>query len=70
MKKKGQAKNKESEKNKKEEKKQEGKWECVKENGEGFLITIEAKPNAKNTKVTEINPEFIGVSIAAPPREG
>ena len=31
---------------------------------------ISAKPNAKNTKITEINEEYIGVSIAAPPREG
>lgn len=31
---------------------------------------ILAKPNAKNTKVTEVNEEFIGVSIAAAPREG
>ena len=34
------------------------------------MIIVEAKPNAKNTKVTEINPEFVGISIAAPPREG
>lgn len=30
-------------------------WESVQKKGAGYLLTIEAKPNSKNTKVTEIN---------------
>ena len=37
---------------------------------EGFRIVIEAKPNSKTSKIMEINEEYVGVAIAAPPKEG
>lgn len=37
---------------------------------EGFRVVIAAKPNSKESKVMEINDEYIGVAIAAPPKEG
>jgi uncharacterized protein YggU (UPF0235/DUF167 family) len=33
-------------------------------------LIIGAKPNSKESRVTEINDEYIGVNIAAPPKEG
>lgn len=38
--------------------------------GEGCKIVIEAKPNSKSSRIVEINEEFVGVAIAAPPKEG
>lgn len=39
-------------------------------NAAGLALVIAAKPNSKESKVTEINDEYIGVAIAAPPKEG
>lgn len=36
----------------------------------GLALIIAAKPNSKESKVLEINDEYIGVAIAAPPKEG
>lgn len=36
----------------------------------GCMLTIGAKPNSKHSKIMEINDEYIGVAIAAPPRQG
>jgi len=33
-------------------------------------ISVQAKPNAKTSAITETNNEYIGVAIAAPPRDG
>ena len=44
--------------------------ESIKKCTQGIMITIGGKPNAKISKVTEINNQYIGVSIAAQPREG
>jgi uncharacterized protein (TIGR00251 family) len=39
-------------------------------NAAGLALVIAAKPNSKESKITEINDEYIGVAIAAPPKEG
>ena len=36
----------------------------------GFRLVIGAKPNSKQSKIMEINDEYIGVAIGAPPKEG
>lgn len=39
-------------------------------NAAGLALVICAKPNSKESKITEINDEYIGMAIAAPPKEG
>lgn len=34
------------------------------------LINVQAKPNARQNSITDINDEYIGICVAAPPREG
>lgn len=36
----------------------------------GFALIISAKPNSKQSKIVEINEEYIGVAVAAPAKEG
>ncbi|EDO37463.1 predicted protein, partial [Nematostella vectensis] len=39
--------------------------------GDGsILVKIHAKPGAKQNRITELSPDFVGVQIAAQPKEG
>ncbi|CAD5210582.1 unnamed protein product [Bursaphelenchus okinawaensis] len=35
-----------------------------------ILLRVHAKPGAKQTLITDLSPEAIGVALAAPPRDG
>jgi uncharacterized protein (TIGR00251 family) len=61
---------KREEKAKKEEPQKEYVPKSIMPCAEGFRVVIGAKPNSKESKVMEINDEYIGVAIAAPPKEG
>ncbi|OMJ68247.1 hypothetical protein SteCoe_34360 [Stentor coeruleus] len=43
---------------------------CITKRGNTITIPVQAKPNARQSQVTEINSEYVGVSIAAPPQDG
>ena len=43
---------------------------CITKRGNLVLIPVQAKPNSRISKVTEINSEYVGISIAAPPHDG
>ena len=41
---------------------------CLIPSKEGTRLIIAAKPNSKKNKIVEINEEYLGVAIAAPPK--
>jgi uncharacterized protein (TIGR00251 family) len=43
---------------------------CIHRRGNFIVIPVQAKPNARNSQVTDVNSEFIGIQIAAPPHDG
>lgn len=43
---------------------------CISRRGNLVIIPVQAKPNGRTSQITEINSEWIGVSIAAPPHDG
>ncbi|CAG9331549.1 unnamed protein product [Blepharisma stoltei] len=38
--------------------------------GNSIFLSVQAKPNARQSTITDINDQYIGVCVAAPPREG
>ena len=38
---------------------------CITKRGNLVLIPVQAKPNSRISKVTEINSEYVGISIAS-----
>lgn len=43
---------------------------CIMLAAQGVRLVIEGKPNSKESKIMEINEEYMGVAIAAPAKEG
>lgn len=43
---------------------------CISKRGNIVCIPVQAKPNARCSQVTEINTEYVGIQIAAPPHDG
>ena len=43
---------------------------CISKRGNTAIIPVQAKPNSRISQVTEINSEWVGISIAAPPHDG
>jgi len=43
---------------------------CIQQSNNGVKLIIQAKPGAKQSKVTDISTESIGIQIGAPPKDG
>ena len=43
---------------------------CISKRGNTITIPVQAKPNSRLSQITEINSEWIGISVAAPPHDG
>lgn len=43
---------------------------CISKRGNIISIPVQSKPNSRLSQVTEINSEYVGISIAAPPHDG
>lgn len=43
---------------------------CITKRGNIIIIPVQAKPNARQSQVMEINSEYVGICIAAPPQDG
>lgn len=43
---------------------------CISKRGNKVFIPVQAKPNSRVSQITDINSEFVGVQIAAPPHDG
>ena len=43
---------------------------CISKKNNIIIIPVQARPNARQSKIQEITPDYVGISIAAPPHDG